>query len=112
MLPLLPLNEVLQDLATHGDPWLRAFTIFALGELSANYAEVRNLLLSQHISQKGPLSACQKALYAFIAGLLREALSSPEREIRVAAFAAVRMIQNQDIREALNSEIKRHARHH
>jgi hypothetical protein len=98
---------VLQDLATHGDSWLQAFTVFALGELSANYAEVRNLLLSHHVSQKTPLNACQKALEpAFITLLLRGALSSPEPEIRVAAFAAVRMIQNQDIREALNSEIE------
>lgn len=105
MVSIPPLHQVMQELATYGDIWLRAFTVFALGQMGARNSQVRQQLLGEIVPQTTPLNACQKALDpALISGLLRGALSSPEAEIRVAAAAAVRMIQDQDIREALFSE--------
>lgn len=104
-LPTMPLPQVMQELATHGDSWLRAFTVYALGELGARNAAVRDMLLGERVPQTTPLNPCQQALDpALISVLLRGALSSPEPEIRVAAAAAVRMIQDHDIREAMTSE--------
>jgi len=102
---MLPLQKVIQELATHGDSWLQAFTVFALGELGAHYAQVRQMLLDENVAQITPLNACQKAVDpAIISVLLRGALASAEPEIRVAALAAARMIRDQDIRDSLSRE--------
>lgn len=102
------LETLLKTLATGADPWLRAVSVMALGELGADYDAVQKLftMTDSTIPTTSPnLDDCQKQISAqFIAVTVRGALASHNPDMQRTARAAVRMILGQPIFDAATEE--------
>lgn len=102
------LETLLKTLATGADPWLRAVSVMALGELGADYKAVRGLftMTEETIPTTSPnLDDCQEQITAqFIAVTVRSALASSNADMQRTARAAVRMILGQSIFDAATEE--------
>jgi hypothetical protein len=91
-----------RDLVINGNSWLRAVTVVALGEVSAQYGEVKRLILDDPKIPLKPLNACQRALAPdVVVILLRGAFRSHEPDVRIAAQAAMRLIRGIDVLDSL-----------
>jgi HEAT repeat protein len=94
-------EEVVRDLIIHGTTWLRAVTVVALGEMSAQYGEVKRLILEDPKIPLKPLNACQRSLDPQVVSvLLRGAFASHEADVRIAAQAALRLIRGINVLES------------
>ncbi len=95
-------GDILRELASGSDTWLRAVAVMALGEIGADTPQVRRYILEDTSIPLKELDLCQRAVPPeLVAVLVRGALASSDADVRRAAHAAFRLIRGQDILDAL-----------
>lgn len=95
-------GDILRELASGSDSWLRAVAVMALGEIGADTPQVRRYILEDTRIPLKDLDLCQRAVPPeLVAVLVRGAFASHDADVRRAAHAALRLIRGQDMLEAL-----------